>query len=213
MDPEYHKYFFMYRNDLKDKRAGDLRSRFKLKSDLKCKSFRWYLDHVFKGKKFIYDQDVKAYGYFKNEASNLCLDILNRDEEKTNPLGLYSCASRDESSYTNQVFSLTLDGEIRREETCATARKKEAKHGGGSVVEMAKCVETELTSKETMRVIKKSKKNQIWIHDKRNSVIKNSGSKECLSARDKSSGDDVVSDPCDDTDPDQKWIVQSYSRP
>lgn len=76
MDPEFHRYFFMYRNDLKGKKAGDLRSRFKLKHKLKCKSFRWYLDHIFKGNKFIYDQKVKAFGTVMNIASNLCLDIL-----------------------------------------------------------------------------------------------------------------------------------------
>jgi polypeptide N-acetylgalactosaminyltransferase len=76
MDPEYHRYFFMYRNDLKGKKAGDLRSRFKLKQNLKCKSFRWYLDNIFKGNKFVYDQKVTAYGTIMNIASNLCLDIL-----------------------------------------------------------------------------------------------------------------------------------------
>lgn len=205
MDPEYHRYFFMYRNDLKGKKAGDLRSRFKLKSDLKCNSFKWYLDHVFKGKKFIYDVEVRAYGYFRNPSSDLCLDILNRDEEKTNPLGLYSCAPRDESTYTNQVFSLTTTGEIRREETCATANRNQG------IIEMSKCVETELTSKEALRSAKKAKKHQAWVHESANSWIKNSGTKECLSTRDRNSGDDVISVPCDPNDPDQKWIIQTYT--
>ena len=59
----------MYRNDLKGKKAGDLRSRFKLKQKLKCKSFRWYLDNIFKGNKFIYDQKVLAFGTVMNAAS------------------------------------------------------------------------------------------------------------------------------------------------
>ena len=76
MDPEYQRYFFMHRNDLDGKKAGDLRARFKLKRELGCKSFHWYLEHVFKGRKFIYDRKVTGYGTFSNPASKLCLDIL-----------------------------------------------------------------------------------------------------------------------------------------
>ena len=78
MDPQYHRYFFMYRNDLNGKKPGNLIPRFKLKQRLSCKSFQWYLDKVFKGRKFIYDQRVKGFGTIANTATNLCLDILVR---------------------------------------------------------------------------------------------------------------------------------------
>lgn len=124
MDASYHRYFFMYRNDLQGKRAGDLSSRFKLKQQLHCKSFKWYLDEIYKGSKFIYDQNAKAYGFVRNPISNLCFDILNRNEEKTSPLGLFTCAPRPETMYTNQVFTFTKTGEIRREETCMAVNVK-----------------------------------------------------------------------------------------
>ena len=87
MDIEYQRYFFMHRNDLKNINAGDLRNRFKLKEELKCKSFKWYLDNIYTEKKFIFDVDAKAYGYVRNGISNLCLDNLNREEDKTHNLG------------------------------------------------------------------------------------------------------------------------------
>lgn len=211
MDHEYQKYFFMYRNDLKNKRPGDLSQRFKLKEQLSCKSFHWYLNHVFKGKKFIYDRNVTAYGYFENPASGLCLDILNRDEEKSNPLGLYSCTTRDEESYTNQVFSLMRSGEIRREETCASIKqRKSATNRSYGVVQMAKCIDVDLASEENLIRTKREKKRQQWTHLGPDEWIKNVGTKECLSTKGAASGDDVVLSKCDSEDPNQKWIAQKY---
>lgn len=191
------------------KRPGDLSQRYKLKERLHCKSFRWYLDHVYKGKKFIYDRNVTAYGSFENPASGLCLDILNRDEEHSSPLGLYSCSPREESSYTNQVFSLMHNGEIRREETCATRTSSRVK-SSSQTVQMSKCIEVDLASDETMAKTKRDKKRQTWIHSGPREWIKNVGTNECLSTKGASSGDDVFITKCDSDDPHQKWIAQNY---
>ena len=69
----------------------------------------------------------------------------NRDEEKTQPLGVYTCAPRTEKSFTNQVFSLTTDGQIRREETCV-AVSDEVK----DQVDMTKCLEIENVDPERL---------------------------------------------------------------
>lgn len=210
MDHEYQKYFFMYRNDLKNKRPGDLSQRYKLKEQLKCKSFSWYLEHVFKNKKFIYDRNVTAFGYFRNPVTGLCLDILNKDEERSNPLGLYSCGEREESSYTNQVFSLMKSGELRREETCATIRQRKIGSGSHQVVEISKCVEVELASQESLSRAKKDKKRQSWIHSGPGEWIKNIGTKDCLTTKGAQSGDDISISKCDSKDPHQRWIAQKY---
>ncbi|CAG2178998.1 unnamed protein product, partial [Oppiella nova] len=108
MDEEYQKYFFMHRKDLQRVAPGDLSERLALKDRLHCKSFRWYLEHIYTEDKFIYDKNAKAYGFVRNGISNLCLDNLNREEDKEHNLGLYICApDRPRDVWTNQVFTLT----------------------------------------------------------------------------------------------------------
>jgi polypeptide N-acetylgalactosaminyltransferase len=219
MDSIFHKYFFMYRNDLEGKKPGDLKSRFKLKKSLGCKSFQWYLDNIFKGKKFIYDKNVRGYGFIKNEASNLCLDILNHDEEKTTSLGVFSCADRAENMYTNQVFSYTLNKEIRREETCASMFSNNSEENEDdqyapkelSVV-MTKCTDPDLTGEVNRRPALKTKKKQQWMHSKEGDVIRNTYDPHyCLTTKNIKSGDDVKVAPCDLRDVHQQWTMQTYA--
>ena len=209
MDNEFQKYFFMYRSDLENKKAGDLKDRHRLRKKLHCKSFRWYLDHVYNGKKFIYDQNVVGYGFFKNPATNLCLDILNRDEEKTTNLGVFSCADRSDKVYTNQVFSLTNSGEIRREETCVSISGEDESE---DTVVMTKCNDPELAEEERRRPAMKDKKKQVWIHDHANDVIRNSLNQHlCMTTRHVKSAEDMKVAHCNPNDPHQKWTIQFYS--
>lgn len=217
MDSVYHKYFFMYRSDLEGKKIGDLKSRFQLKRNLKCKSFKWYLQHVFKGKKFIYDQNVRGYGYFKNPVSNLCLDILNHDEEKTSNLGVFPCADRPENMYSNQVFSYTNSQEIRREETCAAISSGEENDRDSSYpssfsVFMTKCSDPDLADEVRKRPALKEKRRQTWIHKRSGDVIRNGFDKHlCMTTKNIKSGEDIRLAPCDSSDPSQKWIIQTYT--
>ena len=44
---EYRDYFYHIIPGLKQIDPGDMTERVKLKRDLKCKSFRWYIDNIF----------------------------------------------------------------------------------------------------------------------------------------------------------------------
>lgn len=125
----YSKYFFMSRPDLLKMSAGDLSSRFKLRRDLNCSSFRWYLDNVYDKRKFIYDEEVIAYGWVKNKQSDLCIDVLNKHETTGEIAGLYTCEQMVHplNVITNQLFSYSKSREIRREEGCLTISTKKDK--------------------------------------------------------------------------------------
>ncbi|KAK0088747.1 hypothetical protein PV325_010854 [Microctonus aethiopoides] len=120
---EYKRLFFLHREEFEqksDELIGDLSERIKLRQKLKCKNFKWYLDNIYP-EKFIPDENVLAYGRVKLENKNLCLDNLQRDEDKSYNLGLYPCHSR---LFPSQLFSLSNIGELRREHTCATINKQ-----------------------------------------------------------------------------------------
>ncbi|XP_043279909.1 polypeptide N-acetylgalactosaminyltransferase 1-like [Venturia canescens] len=114
---DYKRLFFFYREEFKHNTTaiGDLTERIKLRKKLKCKSFKWYLDNVYP-EKFIPDENIVAYGRVMLKNRNLCLDNLQRDEDKPYIIGLYSCHNK---IFPSQFFSLSHYGELRREQTCA----------------------------------------------------------------------------------------------
>ena len=118
----FSRYFFMSRPDLLKMSAGDMSKRLELRKELKCKSFEWYLDNVYDQRKFIYDRNVQAYGYVRNQQSDLCIDVLNKHETSDETAGLYSCAEMIHplNVTTNQLYSYSRKNEIRREEGCLT---------------------------------------------------------------------------------------------
>lgn len=85
---EYSKYFFLHRNDLKNRiKEVDVTERLHLRKRLGCKSFRWYLENIYTEKKYIFDRDVSAFGEVRNPISNLCLDNMNRAEDSKHRIG------------------------------------------------------------------------------------------------------------------------------
>ncbi|CAG2109825.1 unnamed protein product, partial [Medioppia subpectinata] len=206
MEDEFQRYFFMHRNDLKKVDAGDLTDRLALKDRLHCKSFGWYLKHIYTEEKFIFDRNAKAYGFVRNGVSNLCLDNLNREEDKTHNLGLYVCApDRPADVWTNQVFTLNNDGELRREESCATVESMD-----DTVVQMAKCNDIKMAKTRRKRTAKKEKRKQQWKHTKGGQIV-NEYTGLCLTAADTESGGDARVADCNEDDAHQLWWFQTYT--
>ncbi|XP_054167331.1 probable N-acetylgalactosaminyltransferase 9 [Oppia nitens] len=202
---DYQKYFFMHRSDLKNADAGDLSKRLALKERLKCKSFSWYLKNIYTEDKYIFDKDSRAYGYVRNGISNLCLDNLNREEDKDHNLGLYICApDRPQDVWTNQVFTLNNRGELRREESCATAETDT------DVIQMSKCVDLKFTKARRKRTVRLEKKKQLWKHTKGGQII-NEYTGQCMTTSELDSGSDVKMADCNDDDTHQLWWFQIYT--
>lgn len=106
---DYKRLFYLHREEYKDNQnlIGDLKDRINLRKRLKCKSFKWYLDNVYP-EKFVLDENVKAFGRVKLQDKNLCLDNLQKDEEKPYYLGVYECHPKLYPSQVNcyQIFKL-----------------------------------------------------------------------------------------------------------
>ncbi|XP_061381314.1 polypeptide N-acetylgalactosaminyltransferase 1-like isoform X3 [Danaus plexippus] len=127
---EYAELFYLNRPDLrKSPKIGDVTHRKILREKLKCKSFQWYLDNIYK-EKFVPVRDVFGYGRFMNPSSAMCLDTLQREGEAT-ALGLYPCHSRLEPT---QHLALSLAGELRDEEKCAEVQYERSPVGSNENV-------------------------------------------------------------------------------
>ncbi|VDN05065.1 unnamed protein product [Thelazia callipaeda] len=181
---DYKRFYYMHRKDLKEKDVGDLSERKALRKRLKCQSFKWYLDNI-ASNKFILDENVTAFGAFRNPSSNLCLDTLQRDENTVVFMGVFSCQSGGSQS---QLFSLTHDKKLRRELTCA-------KIDPNTVVNNKAPVQI---------VICQHGDDDLWTL--MNGKLRNENVKLCLDVFGLKSGDDIVARPCaNDMNETQAW--------
>ncbi len=107
-----------------------------------------------------------------------CLDTLGVKEHGIFPIGMFFC---QEGKSANQVFTLTKNGQFRREDSCAQVRL-------GKAI-MTSCYDTQ---------------DQKW-HLTSNGAIVNSKTGLCLDITNVESGKNVDMKECDPTRPGQKW--------
>ncbi|KAI6234965.1 Polypeptide N-acetylgalactosaminyltransferase [Aphelenchoides besseyi] len=178
---DYKRLYYVFRMELKHKDVGDLSERHELRKRLICKSFKWYLDNVIP-EKFIPDENVAAYGLVRNLATGLCLDTLQRLENKeTILIGVYHCQMQGSSS---QMFSLTRDGTFRRETTCVDVADPVRFVGAENKVQLADC---------------EIEGNGIHFEHTNNGQLKHKSLNMCLDLTNLKAGDDVLLAPCNST--------------
>ncbi|XP_055346582.1 LOW QUALITY PROTEIN: probable N-acetylgalactosaminyltransferase 9 [Paramacrobiotus metropolitanus] len=181
----YKRLFYLHRQELEKKDIGDISERKALREKLKCHDFKWYLDNVYP-EKFIPDEGVQGFGQLKNDKSGFCLDMLGKDEKLTLNIGVYHCQGKSSA----QLFSLSKDGQLRREENCADVTKHAR---DGEVVKMYPCHKME---------------SQKWTHVK-GGEMKHPATGLCLDVEGVSNAGDVVVKKCSGSDT-QKWTFDHY---
>ncbi|XP_053321695.1 LOW QUALITY PROTEIN: polypeptide N-acetylgalactosaminyltransferase 6-like [Spea bombifrons] len=92
---------------VREKSYGDISQRLKLKEDLKCKNFTWYLENIYP-EMFIPDLSPTYYGAIKNEGSQKCLDV-GENNHGGKPLIMYPCHGMG----GNQYFEYSTQRELR----------------------------------------------------------------------------------------------------
>jgi polypeptide N-acetylgalactosaminyltransferase len=122
---------------------GDISSRIKIRKDLKCHSFDWYIENVFP-EKFVPFKNVQYYGkcvrkYFhlkmqmiytisfhriKSMKANLCFDDMQQPLGSTFNMGAYPCHSIGGLVAGPQLVALTHEGVLRTETSCANVKKR-----------------------------------------------------------------------------------------
>ncbi|MFH4978727.1 hypothetical protein AB6A40_005436 [Gnathostoma spinigerum] len=107
---EYREFFYKMVPAAKTVDHGDISDRVKLREQLQCKSFRWYLDNVYPESPI--PKEFRSIGYIRNLGLNKCIDTLgHKSGEK---VGVTDCHGMG----GNQAWSLTFEGEVRSDELC-----------------------------------------------------------------------------------------------
>ncbi|CAG0904205.1 unnamed protein product, partial [Cyprideis torosa] len=159
---------------------GDVSERKRLRENLHCKSFKWYLDTIYP-ELFIPGEAVAA-GEIRNMGDGkTCVDSPAKKNDLHKPVGTYPCHNQG----GNQFFMLSKEGEIRRDEACFD-------YSGGDVI---------------LYPCHGSKGNQLWIYDPALNTIQHGSSRKCLALL---SNLKLAMETCDPSKARQKWSFQGY---
>lgn len=180
---DHAKYYYMRAGESKGD-YGDISERVKLRKDLKCKSFQWYIDNVYPELDI---PDNFAEGYLKNKAMNeeMCLDCFAQEEDTTGPAKMEGCHYQG----GHQFIEFTKNYEIRSGPHCLDY--------DGSAIE------------PQFYQCHKEKGNQLWRYDLNKSQIIHVPSQKCLSIK---YPRHLRMEECDGSSQKQKWIFQYLNR-
>lgn len=110
---EYKKYYYeRVNNNVGD--FGDVSERKKLRENLKCKSFDWFLANIYP--EMVTPKNALASGDIRNQKSPKCIDaaVTAKNLHAQTKVIVYPCHNQG----GNQYFMLSHLGEIRRDEGC-----------------------------------------------------------------------------------------------
>ncbi|KAJ1349214.1 Polypeptide N-acetylgalactosaminyltransferase 3 [Parelaphostrongylus tenuis] len=179
---EYKQFFYKMVPSARHVDPGDLSSRQRLRVNLQCKSFEWYLRNIYPEAPVPYD--FKSLGAIFNKDSKLCLDTMGK---KDGPIGLQPC----HGSGGNQAWSLTGRGEVRSDDLCLST---------GSLLSMDNLVRIERCN------VASANPKHYFKYDPQNGQLIHLKSNRCLSIlSDKEAG--LLK--CDYS-PEQIWSVEGY---
>ncbi|XP_054724508.1 polypeptide N-acetylgalactosaminyltransferase 5-like isoform X2 [Uloborus diversus] len=177
---EWKEFYYAINPGARTADIGDLTERKKLRKDLKCKSFRWFLENIYPESQM--PLDYYYLGEVKNAETANCLDTFGRKSGENVAMG--TCHGLG----GNQVFAYTKRQQIMSDDNCLDAASSEGPvkllrcHGMGG--------------------------NQMWSYDKEDETVIHSQSGRCLDKPDDSDVTLPTLKKCDGRQS-QKWIMNN----
>ena len=176
---DYKKYYYQRIGNIGE--YGDVESRKKLREDLQCKSFQWYLETIFP--ELFIPGEAAAQGEIRNIFSHQCIDSAVRPGDLHKPVGLWPCHGQG----GNQYWLMSRTGELRRDDACID-------YGGTDVI---------------LYPCHGARGNQWWIFNQEEKTLKHSVSRKCLSISEKQ--DKLLMEECSKENSRQRWDLQNYN--
>ena len=176
---DYKKYYYdRIGNRLGN--YGDISSRKKLRENLNCKSFKWYLDNIFP--ELFIPGDAVASGSIRNIDTHICIDSNAKPADLHKPVGLWPCHNQG----GNQYWLWSKDGEIRRDEECLD-------YNGQEII---------------LYPCHGQRGNQWWVYDTHSQMLKHAVSNKCLTVD--NNKQKLLMEQCNDRNTRLRWAVQNY---
>jgi len=153
---EWRDFYYSMNPGARNVEIGDLSPRKNLREELKCKSFRWYLENVYPESQM--PLDYFFLGEIRNDATHSCLDTMARKSGEE--LGLSYCHGLG----GNQVFAYTKRQQIMSDDNCLDASSPDGPvklvrcHGMGG--------------------------NQAWVYNKLEKTVRHVNTARCLAMTD-----------------------------
>ncbi|XP_051912891.1 polypeptide N-acetylgalactosaminyltransferase 6 isoform X1 [Hippocampus zosterae] len=183
-----YKMIFYHRNNKASAMAnelsyGDISDRRKLRENLNCKNFSWYLNTIYP-EMFVPEFKPLKFGPIRNVGSKMCLDVGDKNAEGR-PVIIYQCHNQG----GNQYFEYTSNKELRHniaKELCLQAETNP------QPVRMQVCALKKGESRPSP--------HQEWIFTQEN-LLKNPSSGKCLHVKEKV----ILMDDCNAWNDYQRW--------
>lgn len=149
---EWRDFYYSMNPGARNVDIGDLSPRKALREDLKCKTFRWYLEHVYPESQM--PLDYFFLGEMRNDASHNCLDTMGRKSGEE--VGMSYCHGLG----GNQVFAYTKRQQVMSDDNCLDAA------GAEGPVKLVRC--------------HGMGGNQAWVYSKMDKSIRHVNTARCL---------------------------------
>jgi len=152
---EWRDFYYSMNPGARNVDIGDISPRKKLREDLQCKSFRWYLENVYPESQM--PLDYFFLGEIRNDATHNCIDTMGRKGGEE--VGASYCHGLG----GNQVFAYTKRQQVMSDDNCLDAA------GADGPVKLVRC--------------HGMGGNQAWVFNKMDNSLRHVNTARCLSTQ------------------------------
>uniref|UniRef100_A0A915DYF9 Ricin B lectin domain-containing protein n=1 Tax=Ditylenchus dipsaci TaxID=166011 RepID=A0A915DYF9_9BILA len=183
---DYKAFFYSMVPAARNVDAGDVTARKALRTNLQCKSFKWYLETIYKEAPV--PAEYYSIGQIMNHETRQCIDTMGKKSGQSPGVG--PCHGIG----GNQAWSITKEGEIRSDELCLSAKGMSL----GTEIVMEKCSTTTTNIKH------------VFSYQPTLKLIIHKSTSQCLLV---GANNSLEMKPCTEQPANSKWDVQNYKEP